>query len=57
MSLEITWMRQTWLVARIKEMRNAKRILVGKPKGKRPFRRRWRIEDVETECDGADSTG
>jgi hypothetical protein len=37
-------MRWTWRVARVREKRNACRILVGKPKGKRPLgtpRRRW----------------
>jgi hypothetical protein len=37
-------MRWAWYVARIGEKRNAYRILVGKPEGKRPLRRpgcRW----------------
>jgi hypothetical protein len=34
-------MKCAWHVARMGEKRNAYRILVGKPEGRRPLRRRW----------------
>jgi hypothetical protein len=51
-------------VARMGEKRNAYRLLVGKPEGKRPLRRprrRWvdniRMDLAEIECDGVDWIG
>jgi hypothetical protein len=36
-------MRWAWHVARIEQLRNSYNISVGKPEGKRPHGRRWRI--------------
>jgi hypothetical protein len=41
------------------EMRNAMKILIGKPEGNRPLgssRRRWK-DNIKTECVGLDCTG
>jgi hypothetical protein len=54
-------MRWSGHVARMSEKRNAYRILVGKPEGKRPLRRprrRW-VDNIEMDlreigCDGMD---
>jgi hypothetical protein len=54
-------MRWAWHVARVGEKRNAYRILVGKPKGRRPLgrsRHRWvysiKMNLVEIEWDDMD---
>jgi hypothetical protein len=47
-------MRGTWQVARMGEKRNAYRILVGKPEGKRPLgrpRRRW-LDNIQVDLRG-----
>jgi hypothetical protein len=47
--IESRRMKGTWHVARMSERRNACRILVGKPEGKRPLgrpRRRW-VDNIQ----------
>jgi hypothetical protein len=47
--LKLRRMRWAWHVARMGEKRNAYRLLVGKPEGKRPLgraRRRW-VDNIE----------
>ena len=59
----IKWRRMRWAghVARMGEKRSVKRVLVGKPEGKRPFgrpRSRWedniKMDLQEVECGGVD---
>ena len=61
MSLKSRRLRRAGLVARMKQSRNAYRVLVGKPEGKRPLgrpTRRWedniRMDLREVGCDPRD---
>jgi hypothetical protein len=50
--IKLRRMRWSLPVARMREKRNAYRILVGKPEGKRPLgrRRRRRVNNIRMDC-------